>query len=390
MRIQSATIGMESAGRYQASRKRQIRFSQTEYDTGRTQNNVYMWGKNVGLEKNDNKVRDVENGKISRNAEEVKAGNVQADAKEEKKTQGEVQKNVNPWEETIGTLKRDRLQVKEYSIDTASQFRYYSTRYIFMLLFGDRGKDMFEETNSFSENNESMQQGNATLEFTPMKKVSFSVEDCYEETENVLYKSKGKVTTADGREISFGLELGMSRSFREYYKEEHNIVELQRVCDPLVINFDSAAAALSDQKFFFDIDADGKKDEISNLSAGSGYLALDKNEDGKINDGSELFGPQSGDGFEDLAEYDEDGNGWIDENDSVWKRLKIWCRSEDGKEELYTLAEKGVGAICLQKAATDFSLADEKNVDKGYIRSTGIFLYENGNVGTIQHLDLAQ
>ena len=92
-------------------------------------------------------------------------------------------------------------------------------------------------------------------------------------------------------------------------------------------------ANLTDQKFFFDIDADGKKDEISELAAGSGYLALDHNNDGKINDGSELFGPESGDGFADLAEYDDDGNGWIDENDAVWKKLKIWCRNKKGENE---------------------------------------------------------
>ena len=136
--------------------------------------------------------------------------------------------------------------------------------------------------------------------------------------------------------------------------------------------------------------ADGTAEEISFTEQGSGFLALDKNKDGEINDGSELFGTKSGSGFKDLAEYDEDGNGWIDENDAVWKKLKIWCRNEKGENELYTLAEKGVGAICLQKAATNFALKNADNSDKGFIRSTGIFLYENGNVGSVQHLDLAQ
>ena len=63
---------------------------------------------------------------------------------------------------------------------------------------------------------------------------------------------------------------------------------------------------LSDQTFYFDLDADGKEEEISVLN-GSGYLALDKNGDGVINDGSELFGTKNGDGFADLARYDEDG-----------------------------------------------------------------------------------
>ena len=79
---------------------------------------------------------------------------------------------------------------------------------------------------------------------------------------------------------------------------------------------------LSDQTFYFDLDADGEEEEISMLK-GSGYLALDKNEDGIINDGSELFGTGNGDGFADLARYDEDGNGWIDENDSILSLIHI-------------------------------------------------------------------
>jgi hypothetical protein len=49
------------------------------------------------------------------------------------------------------------------------------------------------------------------------------------------------------------------------------------------------------------------------VSPRSGLLVIDKNLDGKVNDGSELFGPSTGDGFEKLARYDEDRNGWIDE-----------------------------------------------------------------------------
>ena len=45
--------------------------------------------------------------------------------------------------------------------------------------------------------------------------------------------------------------------------------------------------------------------------------ALDINEDGKINDGKELFGTASGNGFGDLAAYDQDNNGWIDEKCSM-------------------------------------------------------------------------
>lgn len=209
------------------------------------------------------------------------------------------------------------------------------------------------------------------------------------EAEDTAFTTKGTVRTSDGREISFNVNVGMSRRFQQYYQEEFQQASVD-LCDPLVINLDTDVAELSDQTFYFDIDGDGELDEISQLGAGSGYLALDKNGDGIINDGNELFGTSSGNGFADLAKYDEDGNGWIDENDAIWDKLKIWCKDENGNDVLYRLADKGVGAICLQNVATDFALKGQEGQTKGAIRNTGVFLYENGNVGTVQHVDVAK
>ena len=211
----------------------------------------------------------------------------------------------------------------------------------------------------------------------------------YEETEKTSFSTEGMVKCADGREISFQLNLEMSRSFQEYYEESYTMVPAA-LCDPLVINLDGNIPQLSDQTFFFDLDADGEKDEISRLAGGSGYLALDKNGDGRVNDGSELFGTQSGNGFADLAKYDADGNGFIDEGDPIWDKLKIWIMDENGKEQLVSLADKGVGAVCLANSATDFSLTGEDNTLRGKIRSTGFFLYESGAAGSVQHLDLVK
>lgn len=209
------------------------------------------------------------------------------------------------------------------------------------------------------------------------------------EEESTTFSTKGTVKTADGRELSFNLEFGMSRRFEEYY-EENYISSIQTFRDPLVINLDTNIAQVSDQKFYFDLDCDGKEEEISSLQAGSGFLALDLNGDGKINDGSELFGTKSGDGFRDLAKYDADGNGWIDEADPIWDKLLIWTKDENGKDKMYHLSDLGVGAIGLGRVGTQFSLNSAKsNETNAMIRKTGIFLYENGTVSTIQHLDMA-
>ncbi|MBO4505825.1 MAG: hypothetical protein J5728_05320, partial [Lachnospiraceae bacterium] len=159
---------------------------------------------------------------------------------------------------------------------------------------------------------------------------------------------------------------------------------------PLVINLDGNPATVSDQKFYFDIDADGIEDYVSLPSAGSGMLAIDNNGDGKINDGSELFGPTGGNAFAELAEYDSDGNGWIDEADAIFSALKIWKIEDDGTERLVSLKDSGVGAICLNHVVTDFSLKDAMtNATDAVIRSTGLFLFEDGTAGTAQQLDLA-
>ena len=140
----------------------------------------------------------------------------------------------------------------------------------------------------------------------------------------------------------------------------------------------------------FDLDADGNEEEISMLESGSGYLAFDKNGDGIINDGSELFGTSNGNGFADLAQYDKDGNGWIDEADEIFDKLRIWVKDADGNDNLMSLSETGVGAIYLGSRDTDFSLNNlSDNHTNGVIRKTGMFLYENGQTGTMQQLDLA-
>jgi len=157
--------------------------------------------------------------------------------------------------------------------------------------------------------------------------------------------------------------------------------------DPLVINYGGNKVRLTEVKHSFDLDLDGKKDEINFVGQGSGFLALDKNQDGTINDGNELFGPKSGNGFSELAKYDDDKNGWIDENDAVFNKLKIWTKDENGTMNLYSLKEKGVGALYLEKASTQFDM--ESNGEKaGKLKESSVFLREDGSAGTLQEIDL--
>ncbi len=208
-----------------------------------------------------------------------------------------------------------------------------------------------------------------------------------EEHEKMNFKATGLVKTADGKEISLKLEVSMSRSL--YERTYTSLKAGDALIDPLMVNYAGPAADLTEKKYSFDLDADGKEDQISFAGKGSGFLALDKNGDGKINDGKELFGTQSGDGFKDLASYDDDGNGWIDENDDIFNKLRIWTKDEKGNDKLLALGEVGIGAIYLDNVKTSMDIVGGDGKKNGQVAATGLFLRENGLAGSIQHVDIA-
>jgi hypothetical protein len=218
--------------------------------------------------------------------------------------------------------------------------------------------------------------------------LEYDYHEKYHETEQLDFSANGTVITADGKEISFSLEVTMSREFHESTSISIRAGDA-RLVDPLVINFDGQAADLTKTKFSFDLDADGSDEEISFVGPGSGFIVFDRNQDGEINDGSELFGPQTGHGFAELARYDADGNGWLDESDSIYDKLQVWNKGSDGNDQLFTLAEKNVGAIFLNSISSPFTLESQPGNLDGKIRESSIFIKEDGSAGTVQEIDLA-
>ena len=217
--------------------------------------------------------------------------------------------------------------------------------------------------------------------------IEYDYHQSISETEQTSFSASGLVRTSDGQEIKFDLSLDMSRSYHEETNVSIRAGDAVKK-DPLVINFGGTAAQLTDQRFSFDLDADGKADSINFVTGGSGFLALDKNSDGKINNGSELFGPTSGNGFDELATYDQDHNGWIDANDAVYDQLRILTRNAAGEDQLASLAERQVGALYLGKISTPFDIKDGQNKLQASVLASSVFLNENGEAGTVQQLDL--
>ncbi len=200
-------------------------------------------------------------------------------------------------------------------------------------------------------------------------------------SEKLEVSMKGTVKTDRG-----SIDLDLFFSFSHAFVQSRNVTK-EDFIDPLVINFSGEFQTLESTTFSFDIDCDGEIDQISKLREGNGFLALDRNANGLIDDGSELFGAKSGRGFAGLAEFDADNNGWIDENDSVWEKLRVW-RSDGGEERLVALGEAGVGAIYLGQVHGPYTLRDNENRSLGRIRSSGLYLSEAGSAGALAQLDL--
>ncbi len=210
------------------------------------------------------------------------------------------------------------------------------------------------------------------------------------ETEFTIFNSNGSVVTSDGRTIDFQISMEMSRSFTQSVEAISSDTQYI-LTDPLIIQLDDAPETISDQTWLFDIDCDGVKDEISELARGNGFLALDTNDNGIIDDGNELFGTKSGNGFKDLSVYDEDKNGWIDENDAIYKQLKVWKKDSSGSDRLLNLQQADVGAIYLGTADTQYSHNTlESNETQAVVRKTGLYLHEStGQPDIIQQIDFA-
>ncbi|MEW5973630.1 MAG: hypothetical protein AB1713_07730 [Pseudomonadota bacterium] len=207
------------------------------------------------------------------------------------------------------------------------------------------------------------------------------------EYEAVSFQARGMVQTADGRSISFELGFTLERSFFELTAVSSSEVR-ERLKDPLVISL-NGPAALGAGRFGFDLDADGQAESLPGLAAGQGFLALDRNGDGRINDGRELFGATSGDGFAELSSLDGDGNGWIDAGDAAFDRLRVWLDAGSGGGRLASLRELGIGALSLTVLATPFERRDADQTLLAKLRQSGVWLAEDGRAGVIQQLDLA-
>jgi hypothetical protein len=194
--------------------------------------------------------------------------------------------------------------------------------------------------------------------------------------EGYAFAARGEVRTADGRALRLELEVAAVR--REVVSASTTwSVGAPRPKDPLVL---SKTGATLDPRHLvsFDLDGDGEAESMAALGEGAAFLAIDRDGDGAIGDGTELFGPTSQDGFAELRALDADGSGWVDEGDAAWSALRVFRPGEAPR----TLREANVGALAVEHLDTPFRLTG------GAIAASSVYLEEDGGAGVVQHVDL--
>lgn len=161
--------------------------------------------------------------------------------------------------------------------------------------------------------------------------------------------------------------------------------------DPLILDINKNGFDIETKKYgaHFDLNCDGFAEKI-NWTRKDAILALDKNHNGAIDDGSEVFGDyhlladgiKAKNGFEALAQYDTNGDGVIDENDEIFDQLRLWVdENGDGvsdQGELKSLKDMHIKAINL-----DYDYVNQPTGTEALIGNVATFVYEDDTVGNI-------
>ena len=187
----------------------------------------------------------------------------------------------------------------------------------------------------------------------------------------------------------FGKPLVYSRC---RYRRSKGPVKDPNRCDPLVVDLDGNGITTTglSQGTHFSYAGDGFAQLTGWVDPNEGLLVMDRNGDGVINDGSELFGDQTiqedgtvaDDGFEALSGLDENSDGKIDAADPRFSQLRTWRDfSGDGfsqSDELFTLGELGLKSINL-----DSTIVGTTDTEGNTLNRLGSFEWLDGTAGLI-------
>ncbi|WP_199154587.1 hypothetical protein [Chromobacterium sp. ASV23] len=210
----------------------------------------------------------------------------------------------------------------------------------------------------------------------------------YQDKQQLQFSANGQVTTQDSKQFQFSLNLSMQSLYQ--YHSSAGSQNGGQPHDPLMISLGADAGRFSGATASFDLQNNGQMTQLPFPTDG-GWLVLDKNGSGKVGNGSELFGPQSGNGFADLAKYDVNHDGVIDESDPVYAQLRIWTgRGSDGKDQLETLQQAHIGAILLPSVQAPLTMRQDSAsiAPTAQMESAGVYLKDDGQAGMVSQVDV--
>lgn len=211
--------------------------------------------------------------------------------------------------------------------------------------------------------------------------MEYDYRETYAEAEVLSLAAKGTFTTDDGRSFAFNLDYRMERTYvaqRSVSMRAGNAVTK----DPLMLDLGGRGGGFSPATNPVDLDGDGRAEALPQPKAGNWYLLRD----GLVpTSGRSLFGPSTGQGFQELAALDADGNGFVDGADPGFAGLHLW----NGQGDPVLLAAMGVGAIGTKSTEAPFRHADLANTLQGLNRRSGIYLMDDGRAGAVHQVDVA-
>ncbi len=168
----------------------------------------------------------------------------------------------------------------------------------------------------------------------------------------------GDAAAPPGEALSTTMQAGSLSIQLEFEFEYEERVQVQQAAvqqsDPIVLDLDGDGIELTSyaQGARFDITGTGKQVTTGFVTGGDAFLAMDRNANGRIDNGAELFGDQNGaaNGFEELRRLDTNRDGRINRLDAEYDGLLLWRDDGDGQTEageLIGLAEAGIEEISL-------------------------------------------
>ncbi|CAG0968358.1 Mbeg1-like protein [Geobacter sp.] len=159
--------------------------------------------------------------------------------------------------------------------------------------------------------------------------------------------------------------------------------------DPLALDLDGdgiETIAMSASTAMFDLDGDSFAEKTGWIAKDDGILVLDRNNNGQIDDNSEVFGKSTINGFDELKQLDANTDGVMDTNDSMFAALQVWqdlnSNGITDAGELKTLSDAGISSINLTYAES----ATDSNGN--LISQTGAFTRTDGTQGVAADVDL--